>query len=237
VVTLDDLAGLDLFLWHGNGPKASVLMGCNQSTISRRVQRCSEVFGLRLKRREGEWVITSRQDLLLTMEREIHQVARLLGQAPLRLEGFPVGAAPLIKPSPPGWCVGSLDMLGTSPLTLLRDRVIDAWLTDAADDIPDSLDFPIIVWPLARQPVTLMAHPQHPLAGETHLSLTDLKRFPLPMIPEACFPRTHAICAGIGLGTLPIRKRRYDTTCGKARLRIRCPWPSPHRCTTGSSPP
>ncbi|MEB3156569.1 MAG: LysR family transcriptional regulator [Cyanobacteriota bacterium] len=212
MVTLEDLAGLDLFLWHGSGPKAAALLGCNQSTISRRVQRCSEVFGLRLKRRQGEWTLTGQHDLLLMMEREIHQVARLLGQAPLRLEGFPTGALPLIKPAPPGWCVGPLDTLGTdAPLALLRDRVIDAWLTDAADDIPSSLDFPAIVWPLARQPVTLLAHGDHPLAGESHLSLGDLQRFPLPVIPAAGFPRTHAICADIGLGTVEVNKRRYDT--------------------------
>lgn len=187
------------------------MLGCNQSTISRRVQRCAEVFGLRLKRRQGEWTLTGRQDMLLKMEREIHQVARLLGQAPLRLEGFPTGAAPLIQPPPPGWCVGHQDTLGTvTPLALLRDRVIDAWLTDAADDLPTALDFPAIVWPLARQPITLLAHAEHPLAGETHLTLADLLRFPAPVIPAEGFPRSHAICADIGLGTVEVAKRRYD---------------------------
>lgn len=211
MVTLDDLAGLDLFLWNGSGPKAASLLRCNQSTISRRVQRCTEVFGLRLKRRQGEWVL-SHQSLLLQMEREIHQLTRLLGQSPLRLEGFPSGSALLVKPPPPGWFIGPLDAVGTlSPLALLRDRVIDAWLTDAAEDLPPSLDFPARVWPLARQPVTLLAHPNHPLASETNLTLADLLRFPAPIIPAEGFPRSHAICADIGLGTLEIAKRRYDT--------------------------
>jgi hypothetical protein len=210
VVTLDDLAGLDLFLWNGSGPKAAALLRCNQSTISRRVQRCTEVFGLRLKRRQGEWVL-SEQSLLLQMEREIHQLTRLLGQSPLRLEGFPSGSAPLVKPPPPGWFIGPLDAVGTTaPLALLRDRVIDAWLTDSAEDLPPSLDFPARVWPLARQPVTLLAHPNHPLANETNLTLADLLRFPAPIIPAEGFPRSHAICADIGLGTLEIAKRRYD---------------------------
>ena len=210
MVSQDDLAGLDLFLWHGSGPKAAALLQCNQSTISRRVQRCTEVFGLRLKRRQGEWVLSD-QSLLLQMEREIHQLARLLGQSPLRLEGFPSGSAPLVKPPPPGWSVGPLDAVGTlSPLAMLRDRVIDAWLTDAAEDLPSSLDFPARVWPLARQPVTFLAHPNHPLAGETNLTLADLLRFPAPIIPADGFPRSHAICADIGLGTLEIAKRRYD---------------------------
>jgi DNA-binding transcriptional LysR family regulator len=211
LISQDDLAGLDLFLWHGSGPKAATTLGCNQSTISRRVQRCSEVFGLRLKRRQGEWSLLSGQPLLLQMERDIHQVARLLGQAPLRLEGFPAGAAPLVKPPPPGWCVGPLDTVGTlAPLALLRDRIIDAWLTDAAEDLPPSLDFPTMVWPLARQPVTVLAHPDHPLAGENHLTLNDLQRFPTLTIPEKGYPRSHAICADMGLGTVDPTKGRYD---------------------------
>jgi len=210
VVSQDDLAALDLFLWHGSGPKAASLLRCNQSTISRRVQRCTEVFGMRLKRRQGEWVLSGRS-LLLPREREIHQLARLLGQGPLRLEGFPAGAAPLVSPPPPGWSIGPLDAVGTlPPLVFLRDRVIDAWLTDSAEDLPPSLDFPARVWPLARQPVKLLAHPNHPLAGETNLTLADLLRFPVPIIPADGFPRSHAICADIGLGTVEIAKRRYD---------------------------
>ncbi len=210
VVTQDDLAALDLFLWHGSGPRAGAQLGCNQSTISRRVQRCTEVFGLRLKRRQGEWALSG-HSLLLQMEREIHQMARLLGQSSLRLEGFPAGSAPLVHPPPPGWAVGPLDAVGTgAPLALLRDRVIDAWITDAAEDLTPAVDFPAQVWPLARQPITLLAHPSHPLVGETNLTLADLKRFPTPKIPAEGFPRSHAICADIGLGTLEIAKRRYD---------------------------
>lgn len=210
MVTQDDLAGLDLFLWHGNGPRAAAELRCNQSTISRRVQRCTEVFGLRMKRRQGEWMLSD-PSLLLQMEREIHQLARVLGQHPLRLEGFPAGSAPLLKPPPPGWSIGPLDAVGTtSPLALLRDRVIDAWLTDAAEDLPPSLDFEAVVWPLARQPITLLAHPNHPLAGETTLTLGDLLRFPAPQLPADGFPRSHAICADIGFGTVEIAKRRYD---------------------------
>jgi hypothetical protein len=183
-------------------------MQCNQSTISRRVQRCVDVFGLHLKRVQGEWVLL-KPTRLLQMQREIHQVARLQGHHPLRLEGFPGGAAPLLTPPPPGWSIGPLDAVGTlAPLGLLRDRVIDAWVTDAGDDL--LLDFPAVVWPLARQPITLLAHPEHPLARVVNLGLADLLRFPTPMIPAQGYPRSHAICADIGLGTVEIAKRRYD---------------------------
>jgi hypothetical protein len=209
VVSQEELASLDFLVWHGSGPKAAALADCNQSTISRRVRRCAEVFALRLRRRQGEWETNA--CLLLRMEREIHQLARLLGQQPLRLEGFPSGSEPLLKPPPPGWVIGPRDFIGTAaPMTLLRERVIDAWLTDAADDLPDTPDFPCVVWPLGRQPVTTMAHRHHPLAGESRLSLEDLLRFPLPILSAEGYPRSHSICEGLGLGSLESAQRRYD---------------------------
>lgn len=209
MVTQEELASLDFFIWHGTGPKAAAKMECNQSTISRRVRRCSEVFDLRLRRRQGEWITNS--SLLLKMEREIHQLARLLGQNPLRVEGFPSGSDPLLQPPPPGWVIGPRDFIGTvSPLTLLQDRVIDAWLTDAADDLPDEPEFPFVVWPLGRQPVNVLSHPNHPLAGVSRLGITDLLRFPLPMLPAKGYPRSHALCEGLGLGSLEMAQRRHD---------------------------
>jgi hypothetical protein len=209
VVTQEELASLDYLIWHGNGPKAAEQTECNQSTISRRVRRCADVFALSLRRDQGEWVTNS--CLLLQMEREIHQLARLLGQHPLRLEGFPSGSDPLLKPPPPGWVIGPRNVIGTSaPLTLLRERVIDAWLTDSADDLPDPPDFPCVVWPLGRQPVTVLAHPNHPLVGHPNVRLQDLHRFPMPILSAEGYPRSHAICGALGLGSLEMAMRRYD---------------------------
>ncbi|MFM7641446.1 MAG: hypothetical protein ACKO45_07835 [Cyanobium sp.] len=210
MVTKEDLEGLDLLLWHGNGPKAAKQLHCNQSTISRRVQRCLSTFGVRIKRLQGEWTILG-PSLLLQMEREIHQLARLLGQHPLRLEGFPGYSAPLLKPPPPGWILGPHDSMSTErPLTLLRERIIDVWLTDAADDLSESLDFPVEVWLLARQSVGLSADPRHPLAGETNVPLSDVVRFPVPTISANGFPRSHAICERLGLGFKDVAMCRYD---------------------------
>jgi hypothetical protein len=210
VVTKEDLEGLDLLLWQGNGPKAAAQIQCNQSTITRRVQRCLGTFGLRIKRREGEWAILG-SSLFLQMEREIHQLARLLGQQQLRLEGFPAYSALLLKPPPPGWMLGPQDAMSTKrPLFLLRERIIDAWLTDAAEDLPESMDVPLAVWPLASQLITLSADARHPLAGEKNLSVSDLLRFPLPIMSAEGFPRSHGICASLGLGSLELAMRRYD---------------------------
>lgn len=211
MVTKEDLEGLDLMLWHGNGPKAAAAIKCNQSTISRRVQRCLGTFGLRLRRRSGGWIVQG-PSLLLQMEREIHQLARVLGQHPLRLEGFPVGSGPLLRPPPPGWTMGPHNTVGIqAPLALLKERIIDAWLTDSADDLPEKPEFPIVVWPLAQQPITLLASSCHPVVGDTNLQISDLARFPIPVVPKECYPRCHALCAQLGLGTIPSEMRRYDT--------------------------
>lgn len=167
---------------------------------------------MRLKRIEGEWTVLG-PSLLLQMEREIHQLARLLGHHPLRLEGFPAYSSILLKPPPPGWMLGPHDAMSVKrPLHLLRERAIDVWLTDAADDLPQDLDFPLTVWPLASQPITLSVDARHPLAGERNVSLSDLLRFPLPIIPAEGFPRSHGILANFGLGSLDVAMRRYDAT-------------------------
>ena len=210
MVTREDLEGLDHMLWHGNGPRAAVALRCNQSTIFRRVQRCLGTFGLRLRRRSGSWVIQG-PSLLLQMEREIHQLARLLGEHPLRLEGFAVGSGHLLQPPPPGWAMGPHDAVGIwGPFGLLKERIIDAWLTDAADDLPQNPEFPIVVWPLAQQPITLIASALHPLVGDANLQISDLARFPIPIVPEESFPRCHALSAQLGLGTFHTSVRRYE---------------------------
>lgn len=217
MVTKEDLEGLDLLLWHGNGPRAALQLQCNQSTVSRRVQRCLGTFRLRIKRREGEWAIQG-TSLLLQMEREIHQLARLLGQHPLRLEGFPAGSNLLLTPPPPGWALGPHDAVDMSrPVSLLRERIIDAWLTDAAEDLSEPDDFPVVVWPLASQPITLLSHAGHPLAGESQVSFSDVTRFPLPILSAAAFPRSAALCKGLGLGSLRVAMRRYDPQCWEGK--------------------
>jgi len=107
--------------------------------------------------------------------------------------------------------LGPQDAMSTKrPLFLLRERIIDAWLTDAADDLPETLDVALVVWPLASQPITLSADAHHPLAGVKHLGVSDLLRFPLPIMSAEGFPRSHGICASLGLGSLDLAIRRYD---------------------------
>lgn len=48
-----ELAALDLLLWQRTRQRAAAALGCNQSTVSRRLASTIETFGLRLSRSQG----------------------------------------------------------------------------------------------------------------------------------------------------------------------------------------
>lgn len=210
MVTLEELSALDLLVWHRNGKRAAGISGCNQSTISRRLSRALEAFQLTMRRRRGEWELEGPM-LLLQMERQLHQLARLLGQEPLRIEISPYVAPFLVRPEPPGWILGTLDHFGVAqPLRLLQDRVIDAWVCDMALELePEELP-ELRVLPLYRQPVLLAADREHPLARIDGLDLKDFARFPSLRLPEGALPRIEARLAALGFGDVPVQLRRYD---------------------------
>ena len=74
MVTLDELAALDAVLWQRNGKLASQALGCNQSTISRRITRTLDSFQLTMTRRHGEWQVLG-NPLLLQMAGQVHHTA------------------------------------------------------------------------------------------------------------------------------------------------------------------
>lgn len=85
VVGLDQLAALDLSLWMGSGAAAAGLLGVNQSTVSRQQRSALGLLGVSVVSSRGE--VRLRGDLeLLWAEREVHQMARLRGFAPLRID-------------------------------------------------------------------------------------------------------------------------------------------------------
>lgn len=210
MVSLEELSALDLQIWLRNGQYAAGAARCNQSTICRRVERTLKGFGLSLARRDGEWTLYG-NPLLLTMEREIHQLARFLGQEPLRLEVSPLMAPLVAEPIPRGWLLGRNDAIGmVCPLRLLRQRVIDAWLIDNAVDLPPQEDGEIARFDLGRYPLWLAACPDHPLLGDRGVTFDDLRRFPVPQLPPELFPNTSEHLANLALGGPLQRVRRYD---------------------------
>lgn len=210
MVSLEELSALDLQIWLRTGLAAARAASCNQSTISRRVERTLGLFQLQLRRRGGEWQLRG-DTQLLRMERELHQLARFRGQEPLRLEIAPLMVPLLAEPAPRGWCLGCGDILGLAlPLQLLRERILDAWLVDNIVDLPPPDDPEFARFDLGRYPLWVAAIDGHPLVGETGLSLADLQRFPVPQTPQHLFPNTSQIFTALGLAGVALRSRRYD---------------------------
>jgi DNA-binding transcriptional LysR family regulator len=210
MVSLEELNALDLQIWLRTGLQAAQASGCNQSTISRRVERALRVFQLQIRRRGGEWQLRG-DPQLLRLEREVHQLSRFLGQQPLRFEITPLMVPLFAKPTPRGWHLGRGDILGLlRPLELLRERILDAWLIDNSFDLPAADDPELVRFDLARYPLWLAAGDGHPLVGERGLSLADLRRFPVPQIPLPLFPKTGPAFTALGLAGPALRFRRYD---------------------------
>jgi DNA-binding transcriptional LysR family regulator len=217
VVGLEQLTALDLYLWFGHGQTVAETLDLSQSTVSRQARAAMRVFGLGCSTGGGHRALIGDQTLLLA-ERRVHQVARLRGMAPLRLEAT-YCAGPWFAPYlPPGWLTSRFDMAGMArPLQLLGERVIDAWIGSYQPDLPDPDDPRFWVIDLLRQPVHLLASPSHPLAGERRLSPGDLHRFPSLALPDGWFPRTEALLRAQGLWKDPVTLQRYDPASWEGR--------------------
>jgi hypothetical protein len=218
MISPDELQALDLLIWLRTGKLAGHHLGCNQSTISRRVEQVQRVLQVDLKRVRGEWWVHG-NTLLLELERQVHQLYRCLGRAPLRLEaGFPVSSR-LLHPAPHGWITGLHDEIGPRrSLRLLRYRIIDAWLATSVDELPADVMEEFAVFDLYRAPVHLMAAADHPLASERGLTQADLERFPSVALPQGWYPRTADHLRSQGLWNMPERAGRYDESSWEARL-------------------
>jgi hypothetical protein len=120
------------------------------------------------------------------------QQVRLRGLAPLRIDATN-GSGPWFLASPPqGWAVGRFHLPG-----------------------PDDPDW----WglDLLREPVQLLAAPDHPLAQVRGLSPADFEPFLSLALPPGWFPRTEAVLREQGLWSDPVRIKRYDPSCWEGR--------------------
>ena len=136
MVSLEQLEALDLLVWFRSGTAAATHGLCDQSSITRRVQAVLKVFGLQLQRRH-ELELIGHTDLL-RLQRVVHQHARFQGQRPLRLEATHYIRAQISAPPVAGWLLGPCHHRGYGTLlSLLEERVIDAWITSDLQDLPD----------------------------------------------------------------------------------------------------
>jgi DNA-binding transcriptional LysR family regulator len=210
MIAIDQLAALDLAIWLGSGSSAAARLGVSQSTVSRQQRTVLETLGLRLVRRRDGLKLRGDQELLAA-ERSVQQLARLRGFAPLRIDANFASGPWLVDPVPPGWITGRFDLPGLKrPLTLLRQRVLDAWVCSYQPNLPAADDPDWWVLDLLQAPLQLLASPLHPLAGERRISQGDLERFPSLALPTGWFPRTEAHLRRQGLWRETVDLQRYD---------------------------
>ena len=199
MVTIEQLEALDLLLWYRSGTSASKRGLCNQSSISRRVHATLQAFDLKLGR-SHEFRLHGDQ-CLLRAERYVHQLARFRGacKRPLRLEATHYICHHLRQPAVRGWMLGPCHHRGYGTLiSMLQERVIDAWISSDLMDLPESPEFTVIrLW---DWPGDLIVNQGHPLARETGVSQSDLDRFPSLILPEQLYPGLARVVHAKGFG-------------------------------------
>lgn len=208
MVSIEQLEALDLLLWYRSSISASEYGQCNQSSISRRVQSVLSTFDLRL-RRTYEYRLHGDQSLLRA-QRYVHQLARFRGasQRPLRLEATDYICHHLNEPVVPGWLLGPCHHRGHETLlSMLQERIIDAWITSDLQDLPESPEFTVVhLW---DWPGDLIVNQGHPLACEKGLSQSDLDRFPSLILPVDLYPGLARVVHEKGFGHQS-QLTRYD---------------------------
>ena len=199
MVEVELLEALDGLIWLRTGHQVASRFNLNQSTVSRNSKKCAQEFGLSLVRRRSEWSIDG-DPTLLNLERYVHQVSRWRQNKLLRLEAQHWSAPFLCSPIPSGWISGNLNYLEYErPLKLLKERVIDAWITSYPDALSDDdPDFTAIH--LSRLPMLLVVQEWHPLLKlGSQITFEDVARFPFLPLPSGSFPKFQNVLETIGL--------------------------------------
>ncbi len=210
MVTEEQLESLDLLLWLGNGKLAGARQFCNQSSVSRRIAHCLEILGVQLDRQDGQYWLSETKDYLL-LERHLHQLLRLRAGQRLRLEATHCVSHLLKQPPLQGWLLGSFDHRSVERMyLLLRQRVIDVWITSDTLDLPPEDDPDLAVLRLTHWPAWVLADAHHPLCHESGLTNGDLDRFPVLAFPETIYPVMAGALDAIGFGASHTRLPRYD---------------------------
>ena len=208
MVELDALATLDSLIWLQTGEEVAQRFRFNQSTVSRHQRKCSELFGITLRKIAREWHVVG-DTTLLNLERRVHQQARFQGQRPLRLEATYWSGPLLCTPPPPGWLLGLCNIVGIARnLQLVRERIVDAWLC-GLPDLPEPEDPDLTAIVLSTMPVHCTVAEGHPLLLRHPLELEHLADFPSLALPEGAYPKVEQGLKAMGLWSTPVRMGRY----------------------------
>lgn len=204
------LESLDSLIWLGSGHRAAQHCLCSQSVISRRAALAAGKLGVRLRKIKDEWD-TVPHSHLLSLERRLHQLCRFLQAKRLRLESDHWVGREIMAGLPNGWSAGRSGRIGIQrPLRLLRERVIDAWISSSQPDLPSRDDPVFIAYEIANMPLYLASGAKHPLAGEKGLSTNDLLRYPSLGLGPDCYPRFGRLLAQQGLWNDKIKMDAYE---------------------------
>ena len=103
MISQHELESFDLLQWLGTGKLVAGQLCCNQATVSRHAVHVQKTLGISLQRLPSGTFGVTGNDRLLKLERQVHQVARLLGRRPMRLHLI-TGKGHLAKGLPQGWC-------------------------------------------------------------------------------------------------------------------------------------
>jgi len=193
LVSLEQLAALDLLLWLTGSQRAALLERTNQSTIVRRAQAAKDCFGVAIRRDAGGWSLRG-DTQLLQMERLLHQRARLLGRRPLRLQAPFWTQRGRLRRLPQGWTSNPPSAVAVceNPLELLRARVIDAALLTPTQIA--QADGDLVSTEIYGSQIDLTVFPEIQLSDPqgSYQSLRDrgtlVLRLP-PFLPSSCLQR------------------------------------------------
>ena len=222
----ESLEALDYMIWLGSETNAGCLTNFSQSTICRRAKQATTIFKIKLAKVRGEWN-TFPNSNLLTLERQVHQLFRFAKGRVLRLESDHWAGRQLVSTLPKPWAHGRAGRIGIQrPMQLLRERVIDAWISCTKADLPEPNDPTFISYELATMPLMIACAPNHPLSQISQLSTGDLQRFPSLSVANHHYPRFALQMQAKGTWNAPqaMNNYSYDRWEGQA-LRNLCTVP------------
>jgi hypothetical protein len=177
VVSTESLACFDFLQWLGSGELASKQLVCDQSTISRNSIEVQKTFGINLKRQPGDSYRVVGDSYLLKLERQVHQLARFMGMAPLRLHRI-TGLGHLPKRLPRGWCcnIPSKYEWLIDGASLLENHVIDACIMLQPQIALLDIEKLSIV-ELISSPLSLASHCHNAISQENGITSEDLLEY------------------------------------------------------------
>ena len=214
LVSLDLLDSFDGLIWLQSGKQVGTQFQQHQTTVSRNQKKCARTFGLALKKEHGSWTVEGNTELL-ELEREVHQAARLLEKAPLRLEANGWMDGLLCSPSPEGCVTGACKPLGvTRCLNLLHSCIVDAWLCPLPDVPQHETDLSIHA--LCTLPMSLMVAPSHPLLQQRSVTLEEARRYPWKRIRRGAYPATEKQLRALNLWPPERRNKKIDSATWEA---------------------